>query len=76
MPAPYTGTTYAAKVCMFAKVPTSTFGRPHPALTAGNSIICFDFTSHKSDLIQPLLFLPVVFGDSTPRSLVPAAIVR
>lgn len=68
--------TYAAKVCMYAKVPASSFGRLHRELTAANSIICFDFTSHQSDLLQPLLFLPVVFGDSTPRSLVPAAILR
>jgi hypothetical protein len=77
MPAPYTGTTYAAKVCMFAKVPAaSTFGKVSHQFTADNSVLCFDFTSHKSDRIMPLLYLPVTFEDLNPRSLVPAAVLR
>jgi hypothetical protein len=77
MPAPYTGTTYAAKVCVFAKVPpASTFGKVTHKFTADDSILCFDFTSHKSDRIMPLLYLPVTFEDVNPRSLVPAAVLR
>ena len=76
-PASYTGTTYAAKVCMFAKVPpASTFGKVTHKFTADDSILCFDFTSHKPDRITPLLYLPVTFEDVNPRSLVPAAVLR
>jgi hypothetical protein len=69
-------TTYAAKVCMFAREQAYTFGKVPSQLTAANSIICFDFTTAKRDQLAPLLALPVVFGDLTPRSLVPAALLR
>jgi hypothetical protein len=69
-------TTYAAKVCMFARVQAYTFGKVPSQLTAANSIICFDFTTRKRDGLDPLLALPVVFEDLTPRSLVPAALLR
>jgi hypothetical protein len=69
-------TTYAAKVCMFARVQAYTFGKVPANLTAANSIICFDFTSRKRDGLESLLALPVVFEDLTPRSLVPAALLR
>jgi hypothetical protein len=69
-------TTYAAKVCMFGSEQAYTFGKVPTQLTAANSIICFDFTTTKRDQLSPLLALPVVFGDLTPRSLVPAALLR
>ena len=69
-------TTYAAKVCMFARVQAYTFGKVPSQLTAANSIICFDFTTRKHDGLEPLLALPVVFEDLAPRSLVPAALLR
>ena len=68
--------SYAAKVCMFARVQAYTFGKVPSQLTAANSIICFDFTTRKRDGLEPLLALPVVFEDLTPRSLVPAALLR
>jgi len=69
-------TTYAAKVCLFGKVPAYTFGKPPRELTAAHSVLCFDFTSRRADLLQPLLYLPLVFEDLAPRSLVPAALLR
>jgi hypothetical protein len=69
-------TTYAAKVCMFARVQAYTFGKVPSQLTAANSIICFDFTTRKHDGLEPLLALPIVFEDLAPRSLVPAALLR
>jgi hypothetical protein len=69
-------TTYAAKVCMFAREQAYTFGKIPNQLTAANSVICFDFTTRKHDGLEPLLALPVVFEDLTPRSLVPAALLR
>jgi len=67
-------TTYAAKVCMFAKVPASSF-KIVRQLSVANSVLCFDFTAYNSDLLPPLLYLPVLFGDVTPRSLVPSTLV-
>ncbi len=69
-------TTYAAKVCMFARVQAYTFGKVPSQLTAANSILCFDFTTRKPDGLEPLLALPVIFEDLTPRSLVPAALLH
>jgi hypothetical protein len=69
-------TTYAAKVCMFARVQAYTFGKVPSQLTAANSIVCFDFTTRKHDGLEPLLAMPVIFEDLTPRSLVPAALLR
>jgi hypothetical protein len=69
-------TTYAAKVCMFAREQAYTFGKTPTQLTAAHSIICFDFTTHKRDGLEPLLALPVIFEELAPRSLVPAALLR
>jgi hypothetical protein len=74
--APKAVTTYAAKVCMFANITAYTFGKVPSHLTAENSVICFDFTTRQRDLLTPMFDLPIVFGDSTPRSMVPAAILR
>jgi hypothetical protein len=69
-------TTYAAKVCMFAGVQNYTFGKVPAQLSAANTIICFDFTTRKRDGLEPLLAQPLIFEDLTPRSLVPAALLR
>jgi hypothetical protein len=74
--APQAVITYAAKVCMLANITAYTFGKVPSQLTAANSVICFDFTSRKQDLLTPLLNLPIIFGDSAPRAMVPAAILR
>jgi hypothetical protein len=74
--APKAVTTYAAKVCMFANVTAYTFGKIPSQLTATNSVICFDFTTRQRDRLTPMFNLPLVFGDSAPRSMVPAAILR
>jgi hypothetical protein len=69
-------TTYAAKVCMFAREQAYAFGKVPKELTAQNSIVCWDFTTRKREALEPLLALPVVFADLTPRSLVPATLLR
>jgi hypothetical protein len=69
-------TTYAAKICTFAHIPTDTGGHFLHQTSSPTPILCFDFTTQQSSVLDELLALPIQFGDDAPRSLVPAAILR
>jgi hypothetical protein len=63
-------TTYAAKACMLAEVPTSGHG------SDPKQVLCFDFTTTRQDILPHLTAFSVQFDGEQLQSLIPGAILR
>ena len=67
-------TTYAAKVCMLGNIPVKP--RKHQATEPTRHVLCFDFTTLHSDVLNIMFGFSMQFDNSAPQPIVPGSVIR
>jgi len=68
-------TTYAAKACMLGNVPVAPRHR-HDPVPPTRHVLCFDFTTLHSDVLNILFSFSMEFDKDTPQPIVPGSVIR
>jgi hypothetical protein len=69
-----TRTIYAVKACVLGSIPANRRKKSEPAGPLGH-VLCFDFTTQNSDLLNLMFSFIVQFGDGPPEPMFPGKVL-